>query len=174
MSWIRVLAAVALCTTACAGGQSVGAPPPSSAPDQPAKPEGRGTTVSAGCGEVIAAGGPLKVAGEFPAKATPDAFTGKVTVTAGPTEVVGVTSPEADVFLARDGWIVAVPLPKDLVGKQVRLGSEVFDARGSARDCATDGALAAGRYEIYARVVVTAEDGTSVEATGGPWPLELA
>lgn len=178
MSWIRVLPAVALCAAGCAGAASPAAPSLSPLPpDTPAaEGERRGDTVSVGCGEPIGASGPVKMAGEFPATTTPDQFTGKVTILAGTTKISGVSTPGADVYLAREGKIVSVPLPKDLVGRQVDIepgGNGVFEAPGSARDCATDGQLAPGRYEIYARIVLTSADGSSMAATGGPWPLDV-
>lgn len=114
--------------------------------------------------------------GEFPATTTPDQFTGKVTIIAGTARITGVSTPSADVYLARDGKIVSVPGAKDLLGRQVDIepgGSAAFDAPGSARDCATDGQLAPGRYEIYARIVLNEADGSAMEATGGPWPVEV-
>jgi hypothetical protein len=180
MSWIRVVIAAALCTTGCAGGQPPAAPPsPAPAAPDSATHEGerRADTVSVGCGESIGASGPVKMTGEFPATTTPDQFTGKVIILAGTAKISGVSTPGADVYLARDGKIVSVPLPKDLVGRQVDIepgGSTAFDAPGSARDCATDGQLTPGRYEIYARIVLTSADGSSMEATGGPWPLAVA
>jgi hypothetical protein len=30
-----------------------------------------------------------------------------------------------------------------------------------------------GSYELYARVVLTPDDGAAVESFGGPWPLRV-
>jgi hypothetical protein len=35
------------------------------------------------------------------------------------------------------------------------------------------GSVRPGTYELYARVVITPDDGAGVESFGGPWPLEV-
>jgi len=36
-----------------------------------------------------------------------------------------------------------------------------------------DGSLRPGTYELYVRVMLNHDDGSSLEAIGGPWPLEV-
>ena len=56
-----------------------------------------------------------------------------------------------------------------------------FQARGSLVGCEGPGTgvaepLPAGRYEVYAAVVVVDDTGTgdTVTAVGGPWPLDVS
>jgi hypothetical protein len=105
-------------------------------------------------------------------------FTGTVTVTSTGQRITGVASPEADVYLAGDGEIVATALPKDSIGQRVDLdsgASMTFTARGAIRPCVASGGerLSAGRYEVFVVVVVNRDDGSAVTATGGPWPLDV-
>lgn len=134
------------------------------------------------CGDRIDAegAGAMVVRGEFPRRVNRDGdgtFTGTVTVTGAGARLTGVTSPEADVYLAADGEIVATALAKDSIGRPLDLdagASATFDARGSLRSCAGGGArLPAGRYDVFAVVVVNRDDGSAVTATGGPWPLDV-
>jgi hypothetical protein len=137
------------------------------------------------CGEpaggLLREAGGLAVTGEFPARVDRGGggtFAGTVTVTGTGERVAGVTSPAADVFVARRGAVVATPLPKDLIGVPFDLGpgaSAVFTAPGTIRPCApgAGGLLPPGGYEVYAVVVVHRDDGTAVVAAGGPWPLAV-
>ena len=139
------------------------------------------------CGERIEAllggAGPLAMTGKFPARVHggDGAFTGTVTVANTGNRVSGVTSPEADVFVAQAGKVVSTPLPKDLIARQINLGpgdSQVFSARGGIRQCAAGGSgvgemLPSGRYAVFALIVITRDDGPAVVATGGPWSLEV-
>jgi len=122
------------------------------------------------------------VAGEFPSRVVrgggDGTFAGTVTVTSTGPRLSGVTSREADVYLARAGRVVATPVAKDLIGEPFDLGpdaSRVFVARGAIRPCVASGGglLPAGRYEVFAVVVVNRGDGSRVMAVGGPWPLEV-
>jgi hypothetical protein len=118
---------------------------------------------------------PLTVSGSFPARvdgaAGDGTFTGTVIVTAT-QPVKGVTSPAADVYVARSGEVVATPLPKDLVGLALDLGpgaSRELAATGSVRRCPqAEAPLPPGRFEVYAVVTV---DGAV--AVGGPWPVDV-
>jgi hypothetical protein len=46
-------------------------------------------------------------------------------------------------------------------------------ARGSIRPCGGAGTLSAGRYDAFAVIVITQDDGATVVVTGGPWPIEV-
>lgn len=105
-------------------------------------------------------------------------FAGTVTVTVTGPRVTGVTSPEADVYVARDGEIVSTALPKDAIGRPFDLDSGtsmVFTARGTVRPCAAGigDSLPVGRYDVFAVVVVNRDHGPAIVATGGPWPIEV-
>jgi hypothetical protein len=123
----------------------------------------------------------LAMTGEFPRRVDrggDGTFAGTVTVTCTGPALSGVTSPAADVFVARAGEVVATPLAQDLIGRPFELGSgagTVFTARGTIRPCAAGagGLLPAGRYDVFAVVVVNRDDGSAVVAAGGPWPLEV-
>jgi hypothetical protein len=132
------------------------------------------------CGDRIddRASDAMVVRGEFPDSVNRGGdgmFTGTVTLTS--TErVTGTASPEADVYLAGNGEIVATALPKDSIGRTVDLdsgASMTFTARGTIRPCAGGERLPAGRYDVFAVVVVNRDDGSAVTATGGPWPLDV-
>jgi hypothetical protein len=136
------------------------------------------------CGDRIdaRAADAMVVGGEFPGtvnRGGDGTFTGTVTVTGTGPRITGVASPEADVYLAGDGEIVATALAKDSIGRPVDLdrgASITFTARGAVRPCAAGGGerLPAGRYDVFAVVVVNRDDGSSVTATGGPWPIDVA
>ncbi len=123
----------------------------------------------------------LSMTGEFPPRAGREGdgtFAGTVTVTSTGPEVSGVSTPEADVYVARGGEVVATPPPKDTAGRMVDLragGSQVFTARGTIQQCAADagGLLPVGRYEVFAVVVVNRDHEPAVVVAGGPWPLEV-
>jgi hypothetical protein len=119
--------------------------------------------------------GGLTMIGQFPPKVERKGqgmFTGTVTATG---LITGITSPEADIYLAKAGQVVATPLPKDSIGQPIDLKpgtSHTFSARGSVRSCASIEPIPAGQYDIYAVVVVTRGHGPTV-AVGGPWPIEV-
>jgi hypothetical protein len=125
----------------------------------------------------------LAVTGKFPARVDRGGdgmFAGTVTVTGTGPRVKGVTSPEADVYLAEAGEIVTTALPKDSVGRPFEVSSGTsmdFAARGAIRPCVAGSPpadlLPAGRYEIVAVVVVNRDGEPPVVVTGGPWPLEV-
>jgi hypothetical protein len=119
--------------------------------------------------------------GEFPPRVDrggDGTFAGTVTVASTGPRFSGVTSPAADVFVVSAGEVVAMPVAKDLIGQPFDLGpgaSAVFAARGTIRPCAAGAGelLPAGRYDVFAVVVVTRDDGPPLVAAGGPWPLEV-
>jgi hypothetical protein len=90
-------------------------------------------------------------------------------------EVLSASAP--DVYLTRSRKIVATPLVRDLVGRQLVLAPGAvreFTATGSLRSCSDGRPLPPGRYEIHAVLVIVGTDGTGVrEAVGGPWSLEI-
>lgn len=113
--------------------------------------------------------GPLTVAAAFPATVIgAGTFAGTVVVTAR-ERVAGTTTPEAGVYVARDGTVVATPLPQDLVAVAVDVpagGTLELPARAPAD-------LPPGRYDLYAVVTVTDDARTPLAAAGGPWPLDV-
>ncbi len=144
-----------------------------------------------GCGGQIAAllgrDARLTVTAELPAQATAGGdgtFAGTVTVTATGQALKGVASTHADIYVAQSNRVVATPLPKDMMAAPVDLAageSLSFQARGSLVGCEGPGTgvaepLPAGRYEVYAAVVVVDDTGTgdTVTAVGGPWPLDVS
>jgi hypothetical protein len=136
------------------------------------------------CGDAFesSAGAGLTVTGRFPAsvRSTEEVVHGTVEV-ASEDDVRGVVAPAADVFLVRNGRIATLPLPQDLVGMPLKLvAGKVAElpAQAALSPCdpgggVTDGTLRPGTYELYARVVLNNDDGSSLEAVGGPWPLEV-
>ncbi|CCH33064.1 hypothetical protein ABZ816_33660 [Actinosynnema sp. NPDC047251] len=121
----------------------------------------------------------LTLTGEFAARVDrggDGAFAGTVKLTSTGAAVSGTTSPEADVYVASGGKVVATPPAKDSVGASIDLrpgtGRE-FSARGSVRGCAAAEPLDAGRYDVFAVVVVNRDDGPAVVVAGGPWPIEV-
>jgi hypothetical protein len=164
-----VLAALLLVPAACASGGGTA----------PAR-EGA-ASVNFRCGQRIEGSRPdgMEVGGRFPPalkRGGDGMFSGTVTATATGARITGVASPEADVYLARDAMVVATALPKDSTGRPVDLAAgATFTARGSLRSCAPGGdPLPAGHYQVFAVVLVVRDDGSSVSATGGPWPLDVA
>jgi len=131
------------------------------------------------CGEqdVPRSTGSLTLDGEFPTSASRSAGTveGTVTVTNTGAPVRGDTSPLADVYVARDGRIVANPAPKDLIAQPFDLttGAETrFPATADLHACDGGRPLPPGTYELYA-VVSVVQGSTTVRATGGPFRLDL-
>jgi hypothetical protein len=192
-SMIRGVAAFGFVTVvlvlgmACAsgGGQTVGVAVDSAVPEDnemewAALPE-CGDRIEALLGEVTSS---AAVTGEFPSRIDSSGdgtFAGTVTITSTGSRIVGVTSPEADVYIVRAGQIVSTPLPKDFIGQSVDLSpgaSQTFTAKGTIRSCGAGDSgvgepLPAGRYDVFAVVVVNRDDRPAVIAAGGPWPLEV-
>ncbi|GAA1801751.1 hypothetical protein GCM10009682_24570 [Luedemannella flava] len=168
------LAALTLLAAGCGNPAARSGPP---APDASgASPVPSLVLVDPVCGQPLPdrPGGSLTVTGRFPASAPADQATiaGTVEVT-GREAVRGVSGRGAEVFVVRDGRVVAVPGWQDAAGV-------VWDlAPGSSKSLPADVTpgtcrpLTPGTYELYARVVVTADDGARIQGVGGPWPLEL-
>jgi len=89
----------------------------------------------------------------------------------------GVAPAAADVFLVRDGQVVTTPVAQDAIGIRWELAAgetRTMPAQASLVSCEpAGGPLPAGGYELYARVVVTADDGAAQRAFGGPWGLRV-
>jgi hypothetical protein len=128
-------------------------------------------------------GGRLTLTGHFPpvVRATEQAVSGTVKVTSETDDVRGVITTNADAFLVRNGLIATLPLPQDLVGMRLELARgevEQLPARASLSPCSSGGgdgggSLRPGTYELYARVLLSHDDGSSLESIGGPWLLEV-
>jgi len=118
------------------------------------------------------------VTGQFPAtvESGGQTITGTVEVTSREA-VRGVAGPRAAVFLVRDGRVVTVPGPQSGMGVQWDLAAgqtQRLPGEAVLVSCEPgDGSLSPGTYDVYARVVFTPDDGTSVDAFGGPWPLRV-
>jgi hypothetical protein len=89
----------------------------------------------------------------------------------------GVAPAAADVFLVRDGRVVTTPVAHDAVGIRWELAAgetRAMPALASLVSCEPDGGpLPPGEYELYARVVVSPDDGAAQRAFGGPWRLRV-
>jgi hypothetical protein len=122
-------------------------------------------------------GGVLAVDGRFPARAAAaeDLLSGTVEVT-GQAGLKGVAQPGADVFLVQEGRVVAMPLPQDAVGMLWATApgeTKSLPGEVALTSCDSGEPLAAGTYEVYARVMIIPDDGGGAESFGGPWPLEV-
>lgn len=91
--------------------------------------------------------------------------------------VRGVAAPAADVFLVREGRVVTMPLAQDAIGVRWDLAAgetRRMAATASLVSCEPEGGpLPPGGYELYARVVLTPDDGPAQRAFGGPWRLRV-
>ena len=127
--------------------------------------------------QLPAAGGPRLVA-RFPesVQAGQPAVSGTVEVISREA-LRGVAAPAADVFLVRDEQVVALPMPQDAIGVRWELAAgetRSVPAIASLVSCESHGGpLPPGRYELYARMVLTRDDGAAQRAFGGPWRLEV-
>jgi len=135
------------------------------------------TTVDCGQPFTLPPESELALTGQFPAEVSASEQTLSGTVEARASrELRGVTLPGADVFLVRNGRVVSTPLPQDTVGIlwAVPAGeSKSLPADAALTACDSGEPLEPGSYELYARLMVVPDDGGSVEAFGGPWPLEV-
>lgn len=132
------------------------------------------------CGRPIdvPAPGVLRLAGRFPESVPAGRQTvdGSVEVTSREA-VRGVAARAADAFLVRDDQVVTMPMAQDAAGVRWELAAgetRRMPATASLVSCEPDvGPLPPGRYELYARVVLTQDDGKAQTAIGGPWLLRL-
>ena len=124
----------------------------------------------------LPAAGGLRLVARFPesVRAGQEAVAGRVEVTSREA-MRGVAAPAADVFLVRDGQVVAMPLPQDAIGVQWELAAgetRSVPAMASLVSCESHGGpLPPGRYELYARMALVPDDGAVQRAFGGPWRL---
>jgi hypothetical protein len=120
----------------------------------------------------------LRLVARFPesVRVAQQAVAGSVAVTSRDA-MRAVAAPAADVFLVRDDQVVAMPVPQDAIGVRWELAAgetRSVPATASLVWCEpTGGPLAPGRYELYARLVLTTDDGATQRAFGGPWPLDV-
>jgi hypothetical protein len=141
--------------------------------------------VSSGSGEVRC-GGPFQLPGaaglrlvaRFPESvpAGQQTLGGMVEVT-GRKAMRGVAPAAADAFLVRDDRVVTTPVAQDAIGIRWELAAgetRTMPALASLVSCEPEGGpLPPGDYELYARVVVTPDDGAAQRAFGGPWRLRV-
>ncbi len=89
----------------------------------------------------------------------------------------GVAPAAADVFLVREDRVVTTPVAQDAIGIRWELAAgetRTMPALASLVSCEPDGGpLPPGDYELYARVVVSPDDGAAQRAFGGPWRLRV-
>jgi hypothetical protein len=186
--WLCAVALVAAMVSGCAAADQAvsGAspkPPSSHSPgeDAPVDRIPSTTPTPLQCGgpfSLPATRGLLTVSGQFQARAPAKdgSVSSHVDVTAGGA-VRGVMAPSADGFLVRDGRIVTLPAPQDLMGVRLTLAPGTvhrLPALVSLEPCAAaTAALLPGPYELYVRVVVTRDDGSALESFGGPWAIEM-
>ena len=132
------------------------------------------------CGQPFRApaAGDLTLVAKFPpaAAAADGVVTGTVEVTSK-RAVAGVVSPRAQAFLVREGRVVSMPMAQDLSGVRWDLAGgavERLPADAVLVSCEPGGApLPPGSYELWARLVVTPDDGPGVTSVAGPWPLQI-
>lgn len=173
---------VVLVTAGCAGNNAGGTPDPETSPKEGVTVDGTSGTSdrSLACGQPFrpVAGGVLTLIARFPAAASAAdrMVTGTVEVTS-PRAIRGVVSPRAEVFLVRDGRVVGVPVAQDSLGIPWDLAPGKLERLpGDAQLVSCEpggGPVPPGDYELYARVVITPDDGPGVAAFGGPWPLRV-
>ncbi|HWH00153.1 MAG TPA: hypothetical protein VNV66_12715 [Pilimelia sp.] len=179
------------------GAGASGAPtsPPGGAGPTPTPPFG-------GCGDAVPAAfhtaGPVRMVSGLPARAPArhgNQLRGVVTLTnQGAAAVTGTTSVQPEIWVVRQGRVVATPAAMRLVAVRLDLApgeSRDFDTMVNLGRCVPGdrptgdpGAatpLPPGAYELYAVQVITpaldsgrpASPAAAVLARGGPWPLTI-
>jgi hypothetical protein len=120
----------------------------------------------------------LRLAARFPESvpAGQETLGGMVEITSQDV-LQGVGPAAADAFLVRDDRVVTTPVAQDAIGIRWELAAgetRTMSALASLVSCEPDGGpLPPGGYELYARVVVTRDDGAAQRAFGGPWRLRV-
>lgn len=174
-----VLVPIVLATAGCAGNASSGAPDPESTARE-ATAVITPSTNEIVCGQAfrVPAAGEVTLVARFPstARAADRMVTGTVEVTSR-AALRGAVAPRAQAFLVRDGRVMSTPVAQDLSGVRWDLAAgavERLPADAALVSCEDGGApLPPGRYEVYARLVVTSDDGTGRASVAGPWPIEI-
>jgi hypothetical protein len=175
-----LLLAAVLATAGCGNGAPAGGAPGPEASSKERTTVDPGTGTAPACGQPVPSpgSGALILTGQFPSTTPAGAGTvpGTVEVTTR-EQVRGVALPRAEVFLARDGRVVTVPVPQDAPGMRWDLAPgavERLPGEASLISCRPGGgAVPPGTYQVYARVVVNLDIGATLTSFGGPWPLEV-
>ena len=142
-------------------------------------PATAGTVLRCGLPFRPPAAGVLTLTGWFPATAASGQGTVSGTVEAtSRVAVQGVSTPRADVFLVRNGRVATMPMPQDSLGIRWDLApGETKRLPGDAAlvscDAPAGGPVSPGDYQLYARILLTPDDGAAVESFGGPWTLKV-
>jgi hypothetical protein len=132
------------------------------------------------CGQQVratAAGG-LSLVGRFPGTVTAGEVkaAGSVDVTS-PAAVHGVAAPHADMFLAKAGRVVTLPVPQDAVGVRWELAAGVpksVSGEVTLMSCGpAGGRLGPGTYELYARIAIFPDSGPVLEFIGPVGTLDV-
>jgi len=120
----------------------------------------------------------FEVTGAFPASvaAGTELVRGTVKVTTH-RAVRGEAGPGAEIFVVREGLIVATPLPMDAMAMRWELAagqSRTLPGAVILVSCAPSGGpLPPGDYQLFARVVFRPGTGKTVSSFGGPWSLQV-
>jgi hypothetical protein len=126
----------------------------------------------------LPAPGGLRLVGRFPRSvaAREQTVSGIVEVTSREA-MRGLGAPAPDVFLVREDRVVTTPVAQDAIGVRWELAAgdtRSLPAMASLVSCEPHGdPLPPGRYELYARMVLTTDEGAAQRAFGGPWRLRL-
>jgi hypothetical protein len=172
-----IVFAVVFAISGCAGGgTTAGAPVPETSPREQ-KSMNTGTAIECGQQLRIPAGDTLTLTGKFPASSAAGqrSVAGAVEVSSR-VAVRGVSSPNAAVVLVQNGRVVTLPGPQDLIGVRWDLPAgttKQVPGEVTLVSCVDGASVRPGDYELYAWVVVIADDGTRVESVGGPWKFEV-
>jgi hypothetical protein len=140
--------------------------------------DGQAGEVACGRPFQLPAPGPLRVVGRFPESVSGGEQMVRGTVKVTSEEAVrGVAAEQADAFLVREGRVATTPLVQDAKGVRWELApgeAKRMPGTASLMSCeANGGRVPPGDYELYARVVLTPDDGEPTPAFGGPWPLRV-
>jgi hypothetical protein len=161
-----LLAVLVLGVAACGDGATGGPAPEASAEVR--------------CGRPFQSPAPgvLQLVGRFPETVPFGQRTVRGTVEVTGREAIrGVAARAADAFLVRDDEVVTTPPAQDASGVRWELAAgetRTVPATASLVSCERDGGtLPPGRYELYARMVLTPDDGAPQRAFGGPWQLRV-
>jgi predicted small lipoprotein YifL len=169
-----------LALAGCGGGGPSASPTKATGGESVVTTEPVSQLTAIGCGAQFRppSPGPLTLTARFPATVTHDdePVAGSVDAV-GAAAVHGVGPGRAEAFLVRDGLVVTVPVPQDSMGMLWELAPgavKSVPADVTLTSCAAGGApIAPGTYDLFVRIVLTADDGGPLESVGGPWPLQV-